>query len=209
MRALALCAMALACAGCTSLQAMISPPPDPAIVMPALELRIAILVAEERQKLDTNAKPLMLDPELAEIARKRAADMASKNYFAHTAPNGDTSATLLMAADTHFQGLLGENMAAQHYTKAGGIDVNGFARRFVDTWLASPPHRQNLSFTEYNHTGIGAAMNGDMVYVTELFSTDMGMGPHKDGTPPLAITPLASPQAATTGNSGSTAPAAH
>jgi uncharacterized protein YkwD len=183
-------------AGCNTMQSVIgspSPPPaDPKTLMPALEQRIAVLIADERSRIDPNAKPLMIDPELSDIARKRAEDMAAKNYFAHTAPNGDTSASLLMAEDAHFQGLLGENMAAQHYSTAQGVDVETFARRFVDTWLASAPHKENLSFADYNKTGVGAAVNGDTVYVTQLFATDLGLGPHLDGTPPAVATPMPS-----------------
>ena len=158
--------------------------------MPALELRIAVLIADERSRIDPKARALMIDPELSDVARKRAEDMAAKNYIAHAAPNGDTSATLLMAEDAHFQGLLGENIAAQHYSAAIGVDVEGFARRFVDTWLKSPPHKENLSFADYNHTGVGAAVNGDTVYVTQLFSTDLGLGPHPDDPVPPVITPV-------------------
>ena len=32
--------------------------------MPALEQRIAVLIEEERSKIDTKAKPLAVDPEL-------------------------------------------------------------------------------------------------------------------------------------------------
>ncbi len=184
-------------AGCSAVQAVIGTeaPPDPKTLMPALELRIAVLVADERSHIDPNAKPLMIDPELSDIARKRAADMAAKNYFAHTAPNGDTSASLLMAEDVHFQGLLGENMAAQHYTPAVGVDVETFAHRFVDGWINSVPHKENLSFADYNKTGVGAAVSGDTVYVTQLFATDLGMGPHQDNAPPAVVTPMPSAKA--------------
>jgi uncharacterized protein YkwD len=163
-------------------------PPDPKTQMVALEQRIAILIEEERLKLDPNARPLALDSELTNVARARAADMAAKNYFNHTAPNGDTSATLLMAADAKFQGLLGENMAARRYNPSQGVDVDAFAQSFVDSWIASAPHRDNLAFADYNLTGVGAAVNGDTVYVTQLFSTDLGMGPHKTGTPAATAT---------------------
>lgn len=166
--------------------------------MPALETRIAILIADERSRLAPNAKFLVIDPELGKIARKRAADMATKNYFAHTAPNGDTSASLLMAEDVHFQGLLGENMAAQHYTPALGIDIDAFARRFVATWLASASHKENLSFPDYNRTGVGAAANGDTIYVTQLFATDLGLGPHPDSAPRAVVTPLPNAKSALT-----------
>jgi len=162
--------------------------------MPALEERIAVLIADERGRINPASKSLMIDPELVRIARERAVDMATKHYFAHMAPNGDTSATILMAEDVHFQGLLGENMAAQHYTPAIGVNVEKFARAFVETWLKSAPHKENLAFPDYDHTGVGAAVNGDTVYVTQLFSTDLGLGPHKDDAAPAVVTPLTAPK---------------
>ncbi len=33
-------------------------------------------------------------------------------------------------------------------------------------------------------------MNGDTIYVTQLFSTDLGLGPHEDGAPPPVVTPM-------------------
>ena len=151
--------------------------------MPALEERIAVLIADERGRINPASKSLMIDPELVRIARERAVDMATKHYFAHMAPNGDTSATILMAEDVHFQGLLGENMAAQHYTPAIGVNVEKFARAFVDTWLKSAPHKENLAFADYDHTGVGAAVNGDTVYVTALFALDLDTGAQSKPVP--------------------------
>jgi uncharacterized protein YkwD len=147
------------------------PPPDPKTQMAELETRLARLVEDTRRKLDPRARPLQLDADLVKIARARAADMAEKNYLAHAAPNGQTSATLLMEADARYQGLLGENLAAQHYVAQSGVDPAIFAQRFLDTWLESPPHRDNMAFADYDRTGVGAAVNGDTVYVALLFST--------------------------------------
>jgi uncharacterized protein YkwD len=147
------------------------PPPDPKTQMAELETRLSVLVEEARHKLDPKAKPLALDSELVKIARARAQDMAEKNYLAHAAPNGDTSASLLMEADAQYQGLLGENLAAQHYVKQSGVDPKAFAQRFLDTWMDSPAHRDNMAFADYDRTGVGAAVNGDTVYVAILFST--------------------------------------
>jgi uncharacterized protein YkwD len=183
------------------------PPPDPQTQMEPLELRIAILIEEQREKLDPKAKPLAIDPELTRIARARAQDMASKNYLAHAAPNGDTSASLLMAEDAKFQGLLGENLAAQHYLVQSGVDVNQFAQRFLETWLNSTPHRENFAYANYDRTGVGAAVNGDTVYVAQLFATDMGLPPLKDGAPAGQITPFDS-AAAAQADGGAQAPAA-
>ena len=164
--------------------------------MGALETRIAILVEEQRQKLDPKARPLAIDPELSKIARARASDMAAKNYLAHAAPNGDTSASLLMQQDAQWQGLLGENLAAQHYTKQSGVAVEDFAQRFLDEWLKSPPHRDNMIFANYDHAGVGAAVNGDTVYVAVLFSTDLGLKPRPTEGPANTVTSWESPAAA-------------
>ena len=148
--------------------------------MSALENRIFEIVQEERHKIDPNAKTLRLDSELADVARRRSADMAEKNYFASKSPTGDSSAAIIMREDLKFQGLLGENIAEQTFKKRPGVDVEIFARKFVDTWLASPPHKDNLAYAKYDRAGVGAAVNGDTVYVTELFATDLGLPPPSD-----------------------------
>jgi len=172
------------------------PPPDPKIEMPALETRIAVLIEEQREKLDPKAHSLAIDPELSRIARARAEDMAANNYLAHAAPNGDTSASLLMAGDAKWQGLLGENLAAQHYRKESGVDVDQFAQRFLDEWMKSQPHRDNLAFAQYDRTGVGAAVNGDTVYVAQLFASDLGLPPPPPDAPASIVTPYDSPAAA-------------
>ncbi|HUO01544.1 MAG TPA: CAP domain-containing protein [Rhizomicrobium sp.] len=166
---------ALALAGCAETIQAPPSPPDPRTQMAALAGRIEALVEEERLKLDPGAKALVLDPELTKVALARARDMAEKNYLAHAAPNGDTSASLLMADDAAWQGLLGENLAAQHYVKVSGVDVEVFAQRFLDEWIKSDPHRENLAYPAYDRTGVGAAVNGDTVYVAELFASDLGL----------------------------------
>jgi uncharacterized protein YkwD len=203
IRAALLALAVLALAACSTVAPPARPlPPDPKTQMGALETRIAILVEEQRQKLDPKARPLAIDPELSKIARARAADMAAKNYLAHAAPNGDTSASLLMQQDARWQGLLGENLAAQHYTKLGGVAVNDFAQRFLDEWLKSPPHRDNMVYANYDHAGVGAAVNGDTVYVALLFSTDMGLPPHAPEGPANAVTSWESPAAASAAPAG-------
>jgi uncharacterized protein YkwD len=172
-----------------------SPPPDPHTQMAALETRIFYLIQDERRKIDPDAKALVLDSELVGVARKRSGDMATKNYMDHIAPDGSTSASIIMDEDEDFQGLLGENIAEQHYMPALGVDVDAFARRFVDTWLNSPTHKQNLSYAAYDRSGVGAAVNGDSIYVVQLFATNMGLPPPVR-EPQRKVTQFADPKAA-------------
>jgi len=164
--------------------------PDPKTQMAALERRIYEVIEQERTTIDPKLKPLALDSELTGVARARSADMAAKHYVAHKAPDGETAATLIMARDASFQGLLAENIAAQHYAKKDGIDVDALAKRFVDTWLASKTQRENLASPDYNHIGVGAGVDSDTVYVMLLFSTDLGL------KPPAHAYPHAAPAAA-------------
>ncbi|HTO40881.1 MAG TPA: CAP domain-containing protein [Rhizomicrobium sp.] len=173
-----------------------APVVDPVSQMRPLETRVFALVADERKRLDPAAKTLLLDPMLMDVARKRSIDMAAKGYFEDRAPDGTTSASMVMEEDARFQGLLGVNMAAQHYTKQSGVDVESFAKRFLETWLGSQSHRQNLAFPDYNRTGVGCAINGDTVYVTQLFATDLGLPPPKEDVKKDTVAAMPSPQAA-------------
>ena len=160
----------------TARVATLPPPPDPRTQMAELETRLGRLVEDARRKLEPKAKPLQLDPALVKIARARAEDMAAKKYLASTAPDGKTSASLLMEADAQYQGLLGENVAAQYYVTQSGVDPAAFAQRFLATWLESPAHRDNMVFAEYDRAGVGAAVNNDTVYVSLIFSTTTKAG---------------------------------
>jgi uncharacterized protein YkwD len=188
-RAAALALVLLVCAACAD-ETSVPPPPDPKTQMAALELRIFDLIQDQRHRIDPKAKTLSLDSELVGVARRRCEDMAAKNYMAHKSPDGQTSASLIMDEDSDFQGLLGENIAAQHFTRQGGVDVEGFAQRFVKTWLESPDHKENLSFAAYDRSGVGAAVSGDTVYVTQLFATDLGLTRHATDQKARQVTPL-------------------
>ena len=164
--------------------------------MTALEHRIFEIVQDERQKINPDARLLALDSELVGIARERSADMAENNYMAHASPEGVTSASLIMDQDQDFQGLLGENLAAQTFSPSRGVDVDVFAHRFVDTWLASPAHKDNLLYIAYDRTGVGASVSEDTVYVTLLLATDLGLSHSKDPKK-RQVTEWKNPQSAT------------
>ncbi len=163
---------AQACAGTTT--APVPPLPDPRTQMAALETRIFALVESERMKLDPAAKVLTLDSELTNAARAHSIDMASKNYLAHRGPDGTTAVDVFLETDATFQGILGENLAAEHFNVGYSIDVDQLAHRFLASWLASKSHKNNLAFSSYDRSGVGAAVSGNTIYVTQLFAVDLG-----------------------------------
>jgi len=122
--------------------------------------------------------------------------MAAKNYLAHKSPTGVSSTDIIMDIDAKWQGLLGENLAAQHFSIGYALDVDVFAHRFVDSWLASQSHKDNLTFAAYDRTGVGAAVSGDTIYVTELFATDMGLPPVADDPKSRKVTEFPTTKAA-------------
>ena len=189
VRAAFLALFALALSGCAELFA--PTPADPAAQMPLLEKRIVALVAERRAKTEPKARIMLVDTELTAIARKRSAEMARTGSFT-SGDDPHVSATMLMNDDAKFQGLVGENVAAQRFTAKDGIDVEIFAKRFVDGWTASKPHLENLSFPDYDRTGVGASINADTVYVAQIFTTDLGSSDKADpGTPAVETIPSA------------------
>ena len=140
----------------------------------ALKERLFVLVEAERQQLNGEAKPLILDPELMRAAQTHSEDMAKKGSFDSGNPNGNLAVNILLD-DPKFRGFVGENSAAQYFTPGTRIDPDKYARGFLDIWLKSPDHKLNLSYPRFDKTGIGIAIGGNAIYAAELFATDLGL----------------------------------
>ena len=107
---------------------------------------------------------LALDGQLVQAARARAADMAAKNYFAHTSPSGETAFSLLEQYG-YFYLIAGENIARNNYpdSQSVGVAMTGF--------MNSTGHRENILELRYNRIGVGMAYGADgMKYFAVVFS---------------------------------------
>jgi uncharacterized protein YkwD len=140
----------------------------------AVKENLFVLIEAEREGLNNGAKPLMLDPELMRAAQVHADDMAMKHSFDTENPEGNVAVNTLLT-NPKFQGFVGENSAAQYFTPGKPIDVQSFARGFLNIWENSPDHRSNMQFPGFDRTGIGITVSGNMVYAAELFATDLGL----------------------------------
>lgn len=146
--------------------------------------------AVNEQRRQEGLTALDYDTRLAEIARRHSKDMATKDYFSHTSPSGDTFQDRYEAADYECQVEVsanryatgGENIAftwayAQIETETGSVSYDGnetqIARGIVRGWMNSKGHRENILTDHWQSEGIGVAITetseGVKVYATQNF----------------------------------------
>lgn len=107
------------------------------------------------------ATPLRWSPALANAALAHSQDMASRDYFAHTAPGGGSVAERVARQGYAWTGI-GENIAAG----AGSVS------QAMQGWLASPGHCANLMNPEFTEMGAAYALNPrstHSLYWTQVF----------------------------------------
>jgi len=93
---------------------------------------------------------LAMDPALRCAARKHSLDMATKNYFAHDSPSGETPADRLAAAGYEYSSS-GENIAG------GSADAAGTMMQ----WMDSDAHCSNIMNPGFSAIGIGYHPGGE------------------------------------------------
>jgi len=106
---------------------------------------------------------LAVDGDLVAIGRIRSGDMAARDYFSHTSPDGQSAFTLLDQWGITYS-WAGENLARNNYPLEETVAVA------VRDLMASPPHRANMLNPNYTRVGVGFAEDGSgMRYYTIIF----------------------------------------
>lgn len=105
------------------------------------------------------------NPELDDAARRKAADMFQKNYWAHFAPDGTTTPWgFIRAAGYNYQ-FAGENLA-KGFTDASSV---------VNAWMNSETHKENILSNKYKDVGFaivpGTLQGEDTVLVVQMFGS--------------------------------------
>lgn len=151
-----------------------TPTPTPAPPPPASGDTPEALDAFEQEVLElTNAiraeaglPALRFDPALSAAADKHSRDMAEKNYFSHTQPDGDTLGDRVRDEGYNY-GRAGENIAAGYRTPE---DV-------VEGWMNSSGHRANILNANFEEIGVGyhgdAGADTYTHYWTQVFGTEL------------------------------------
>src|SRR5882762_9622026 len=149
--------------------------PNPVLQQQLAALKVRLFELVEEERMQGGAKPMSLDPDLATAAQAHSDEMARKRSFDTKNPNGNLAVNTLLSTDPKFIGFFAENSAAQYFTPSLGIDPDAMANGFLEIWLGSPTHRSNLTYKDFDRTGIGIAVNGNAIYVSEVFTSDLGL----------------------------------
>jgi uncharacterized protein YkwD len=138
-----------------------APPPAP-VSLTAMEQQM--FVAHNTERAAAGVAALQADARLVEIARRRAEDMAARNYFSHTSPTGETAFSL-MGQIGYVYGIAGENIARNNYPDSQSVSVA------MSGFMNSAGHRQNILDGRFNRVGIGMAVGADgMKYFAVVFA---------------------------------------
>lgn len=114
-------------------------------------------------------------PLLDQAARNKAVDMAEKNYFSHTSPEGITPNEI--ARSTGYR-------LPRHYPMKGNniesINIgSGIPERTMKSWLDSPKHREHVFGESFFYKGqecigIGTAVNQEGRVISVFLSAPCG-----------------------------------
>jgi uncharacterized protein YkwD len=124
------------------------------------QVESAILTYVNQERVNAGVKPLSTSAALTSAARAHSLDMAERNFFSHTNPDGLTPWQRMVNAGYSYS-YAAENIASQsYYDLADTPDEVG--RYFVkEMWMKSSGHRANILNSALKETGIGVAYEPD------------------------------------------------
>lgn len=121
----------------------------------AAEAAVLDLVNKERAK--AGCSPVRASKELGSLARAYSKDMAERDFFSHTDPDGNSPWD--RAAKAGVEGLGGENIAR------GQAD----AAAVMEAWMNSEGHRANILNCDFNTLGVGVHFGDGGPWWTQNF----------------------------------------
>lgn len=130
--------------------------------MVQVEELILTKVNEERRK--SGLIELNLNSTMKKYARIKSQDMGKNKYFNHTDLYGNLILDK-MKEDGISYSAWGENIA---YI-SGISNVEDLANKFMENWMNSEGHRQNILSKNFTSIGIGVYKIGNEVYATQEF----------------------------------------
>lgn len=118
-----------------------------------------------KERAEKGLSPLKYDPRLSDAARRKAADMFEKDYWAHFAPDGQTSPWGFIREAGYNYMFAGENLA-KGFTDSSSA---------VEAWMGSQTHRDNILSDRFEDIGFaiipGTLSGEETVLIVEMFGT--------------------------------------
>lgn len=123
-----------------------------------------IIELTNQRRAQSGLPSLIVNEKLSDAARRKAADMFQKDYWAHNAPDG-TKPWYFITSSGYSYLHAGENLA-RDFTDAD---------RVVDAWIDSPSHRENLLSNRFKEIGV-AVVDGKLggqetTLIVQMFGT--------------------------------------
>lgn len=138
-----------------------TPPKKPAPAPPSgAAAQVIALVNAERSK--AGCGPLKEDAQLRNAAQGHSDDMARRNFFAHTNPDGADPGKRTTAAGYRWS-TYGENIAKGQRTPA----------QVMDSWMKSQGHRENILNCSFKDIGVGIHQGSGGPWWTQNFGARM------------------------------------
>lgn len=143
-----------------------------ATAAPAASAADQMLQATNRLRIEASLPALAADERLSSAALAFASYMAQSDRYGHQA-DGREPAQRVRAAGYDWC-MVAENIAWQYSSR--GFDTDTLARRLVEGWQQSPPHRRNLLDARARQTGIATAQSprSGKHYAVQLFASPCG-----------------------------------
>lgn len=133
-----------------------------------------LLALTNQKRKEAGMLPLHLNPELSQAAAGKAADMLSKNYWAHTSPDGITPWVFIKGSGYEYV-YAGENLA-RGFTNSSSV---------IQAWMDSKAgHKENLLSSNYEDVGFaiqtGELSGDETVLVVQEFGSRISPTSTKD-----------------------------
>ncbi|MBS4008557.1 MAG: hypothetical protein KGZ45_09075 [Clostridium sp.] len=138
--------------------APVTPPPaTPTLPISLTAAEQHIFTAINAERTSRGLAPLVLDPALVELARRKSQDMVDNGYVGHQSPVYGSPFEMMRAAGIRYN-FAGENIA-RTTTAANAVLL----------FMNSNPHRNTLLNHRFSRTGIGVVQVGRQIFVTQMF----------------------------------------
>ncbi|WP_354644021.1 CAP domain-containing protein [Kitasatospora camelliae] len=137
-----------------------APKPGGPAVGTAAEFARQVVDLTNAERAKAGCGPLQADSRLQAAAQGHADDMAARNYYEHSSPEGRHADDRMRAAG-YPVGAWGENIHRSPRDAAAA----------VRDWMNSPAHRENILNCAYKHLGVGVNMSANGPWWVQNFGS--------------------------------------